>query len=172
MNVMEGVRGDWDTGRLSATEIAAEMADRLACTPGEAHAYMQELCQRIVFYPRIDAAVRNRRARGGRQALVTVNPDLFEEVVGNYSLLDVFDAVVTSAVHGTANKVMLCHRALAILGIDDPGEAVLIDNLAANINGWSAAGGQTYLFSSDGTFASDVVSGLVPGFEVGDLPPP
>jgi hypothetical protein len=48
---------------------------------------------------------------------------------------------------------------------------VLIDNLAANIDGWSAAGGQTYL-SSDGTFASDVVSGLVPGFEVGDLPPP
>lgn len=100
---------------------------------------------------------------------MTVNPDLFEEVVIHYSLLDSFDAVITSSWQGTDDKVQLCWRTLELLGVDDPSDTVLIDNLQVNVDGWVTAGGMGYLFVHDDGFADDVARGKVPGFEARDL---
>jgi hypothetical protein len=48
-----------------------------------------------------------------------------------------------------------------LLQVDGPGGSVLIDNLASNVDGWTAAGGRGYVFSGDGAFVNDVTSGLV-----------
>lgn len=87
------------------------------CPADDVRHYMRDLCRHVQFFPQINAAVRRRRTRGGRQALVTVNPDLFAEVISHYSLLDRFDAVITSSSQGTDDKVELCWRALRIMGV-------------------------------------------------------
>jgi FMN phosphatase YigB (HAD superfamily) len=160
---------NWDTGRLSSEGAANLLAAELGCSAQEVRAYMLQLCRRIDFYPAINAAVRRRRARGGCQALVTVNPDLFEEVVTHYSLTDSFDAVIISSAQGTDDKVELCWRTLELLEVGDPSDTVLIDNLQVNVDGWVAAGGNGYLFVNDDGFAADVARGRVPGFESRDL---
>lgn len=111
LRTMTKTRLDWDTGSLSTDELADVIAAELGCTAQAVRGYMSQLCRQINFYPTVNAAIRRRRARGGRQALVTVNPDLIEEVVSHYSLLDIFDAVITSASQGTDDKVELCWRA-------------------------------------------------------------
>jgi FMN phosphatase YigB (HAD superfamily) len=169
LRTMTKTRLDWDTGRLSTDELADVIAAEVGCRAEAVRGYMSQLCRRVDFYPTINAALRRRRARGGRQALVTVNPDLFEEVVSHYSLLDSFDAVITSSSQGTHDKVELCWRALELMGVDDPSDTVLIDNLQVNIDGWVTAGGKGYLFVEDDGFADDVARGKVPGFEARDL---
>ncbi len=89
----------------------------------------------------------------------------------SYSLLDSFDAVITSSSLGTDDKVELCWRALQIMGVDDPSDTVLIDNVRTNIDGWVAVGGNGYLFIDDNRFAEDVARGSVPGFDPTDVGP-
>jgi FMN phosphatase YigB (HAD superfamily) len=165
------LRPDWDTGRLSSHEIAERIAARLGADPGDVHDYMRELCSTVDLYPAINRAVRRRRARGGRQALVTVNPDIFTEVAANYALHDHFDAIVTSWQYGVPDKAELCHRALDALGGASPAESVLIDDLDANVEAWAAEGGTGYLFQDDETFADDVIAGRLPVFTADDLMP-
>lgn len=172
LGTMAKTRSDWDTGRLSTDDLAVLIAPELGCEAEAVREYMRHLCRQIDFYAAINEAVRNRRARGGRQALVTVNPDLFDDVVAHYSLLDSFDAVVTSSSQRTDDKVELCWRALRILGVDGASETVLIDNLQTNVDGWVTAGGRGYLFIDDDRFAEDVALGNVPGFAAGDLGTP
>lgn len=169
MEIMAESRAAWDTGRLSAGELAERLAPELGRSGDAVRAYMSELCRQVAFHPVITLAVRRRRARGGRQALVTVNPDLFDEVVVHYGLAGLFDAIVTSGARGTDDKVELCRHALATLGVADPEETILIDNVPANVEGWIAAGGMGYLYTSDDAFASDVTSGAVPGFDARDV---
>jgi FMN phosphatase YigB (HAD superfamily) len=73
-----------------------------------------------------------------------------------------FDPIVTSFATGTKDRLALCERAVARLGtsIDD---AVLIDNVAANVDAFRAAGGRAYLFVDDETFAADLKAGRIPG---------
>ena len=166
---VEELRRDWDVGIVSSGELAARIGLRIGCTPEDAHTYMRLLCHGLDFYPRINAALRRRRARGGRQALVTVNPDLFGEVADHYGLPDSFDAIITSWACRTDDKVALCWHALESMGLDDPRESVLVDNVESNVAGWVAVGGQGYHFSSDEAFVTDVTSGRVPGFGAEDL---
>ena len=162
--VVDDVRGSWDTGVLSSHDVATAVARRLGAETDAVYAYMVERCRSIQFYPGINAAVAARHARGGRQALVTVNPDLFAEVSSHYQLADCFDAIVTSSEEGTDDKVALCWRALEILDVEEISSTVLIDNLPSNVDGWRAAGGAGYLFRDDQSFVDDVLSGRVPGF--------
>jgi hypothetical protein len=74
--VVDELRHEWDTGRLSSRQIAQRVADRLAASPEAVHRHMLDLCRSVTVYPAIDAALRRRRARGRHQAVVTVNPDL------------------------------------------------------------------------------------------------
>ena len=48
-------------------------------------------------------------------------------------------------------------------------ESALIDNIAANVEGWIEAGGGGYVFRSDEQFIQDVEARLVPGFEAADV---
>src|SRR6266508_3969053 len=72
----------WETGELSSRELAAAVASRLGAgnRPEDVSAYMGELCRSVRFFPVVNAALRRRRDRGDRQALVTVNPDLFADI--------------------------------------------------------------------------------------------
>jgi FMN phosphatase YigB (HAD superfamily) len=167
--VVEERRDDWDTGQLSSRHLATRLAARLSATPDEVHHHMLELCRSLSFYPGINAALTQRRARGERQALVTVNPDLFDTVAHHYSFREQFDVIVTSWEHGTDNKVELCRHALALLGGDHPATSVLIDNVSEHVNAWVSCGGRGYVFRDDRVFVNDVLDGQVPGFVTADV---
>jgi FMN phosphatase YigB (HAD superfamily) len=167
--VVDELRHDWDTGRLSSQQIAQRVADRLAASPEAVHHHMLELCRSLTFYPAINDALRRRRARGGRQALVTVNPDLFDHIARIHALHQGFDVVVASWEHGTDNKAELCHRALHLIGDIEPDRTVLIDNLPGNIDAWRRSGGRGYVFRDDATFVDDVLHERVPGFLAADV---
>jgi FMN phosphatase YigB (HAD superfamily) len=167
--VVDELRHDWDTGRVSSGQIAQQVADRLADSPEAVHRHMLELCRSLTFYPAINQALRRRRARGGRQALVTVNPDLFDDIARIHALHDRFDVIVASWEHGTDDKTELCHRALELIGDVEPDSAVLIDNIPANTDAWMRAGGHAYVLRDDTTFVDDVLHQRVPGFLAADV---
>jgi FMN phosphatase YigB (HAD superfamily) len=167
--VVDEMHVAWETGRITSRDIAEAVAPRLGTTARAVHDNMLELCRSLTFFPVINSALARRRARGGRQALVTVNVDLFAAVAELYSLHDLFDVIVNSADHGTVDKVSLCHRALALLGGCDPADTVLIDNIEPNVTAWTAAGGHAYLYRDDPTFTTDVLTAQVPSFLPADL---
>jgi phosphoglycolate phosphatase-like HAD superfamily hydrolase len=167
--VVDRVRDDWDRGRASSLDIAALVAERLGVATEHVHAYMYELCGSLTFFPAINTALRRRHARGGRQVLVTVNPDLFGAIAAKYALGGLFDAIVTSAEEHTDDKVELCRRGVARLGDHRLSRVLLIDNIEDHVARWVACGGRGYVFRDDAVFSRDVIAGRVPGFVAGDV---
>ena len=58
----------------------------------------------IFYNPVINTALSRRRQRGGVQAIVTVNPDLFSQVTDHYGLADKFDLIVTCTSPHSRNR--------------------------------------------------------------------
>jgi hypothetical protein len=129
---------------------------------------MSDLSRQLEFFPSIMSVVAARRRRRERQALVTVNPDLFDVVETHYQLAGLFDTIVVSGRCGTANKMQLCDIALERLGAQVSDRVMLIDNLDEHVRAFATRGGRGYLFTNDETFAADVRRGMLP-FSAGDL---
>jgi hypothetical protein len=102
------------------------------------------------------------RAHHLPQAIVTVNPVYFSEVVVPGCALDeVTDAIVVSGEEGTIDKGELCRRALQRMHLDcDPSRALLIDNKRFNLDAWAGHGGVGYLYTTDSRFRQDVAGGI------------
>ena len=143
----------WNLGEITTDELCAVFAAELACAPELLVAHSAARCRDVRFF---EHAWTVARARVLPQAIVTVNADLFSNVVvPNYDLGSVFDAIVTSWEEHTLDKARLCEIALDRLGGADPGEALLIDNIEGNVDAWRTLGGQAYVFRSDDEFARD-----------------
>jgi FMN phosphatase YigB (HAD superfamily) len=166
--VARRLANEWECGTTTTDDLATAIAASANRPSQEVRAHIALLCSRIAFYPGINTALDRRRARGALQALVTVNPDLFSIIVDTYDLRSRFDAIVTSWEIGTTDKVEICQAACDEIGCS-PQDSALIDNIAANVEGWIEAGGGGYVFRSDGQFIHDVEAGLVRGFEAADV---
>jgi FMN phosphatase YigB (HAD superfamily) len=143
----------WLRGETTTAELAAIFAADLGTTSEVLIAHIEQRCRDVQFYEHAWATARSRRLP---QAIVTLNPDLFSSLIApNYGLDAVFDEIVTSWEEHTLDKARLCEIALERLGGQDPGEALLIDNIEANVDSWRSLGGQAYLFLGDDEFASD-----------------
>jgi phosphoglycolate phosphatase-like HAD superfamily hydrolase len=146
-----GLGSRWNRGELTFEEFATQLVADIGIGFDEACAHMKSCCEAIHFF---EHAWARARSRATPQAIVTINPDLFTRfVVPNYALDTVFDTIVTSWQEGTEDKAELCQIALGRLGGSDPAEALLIDNIEANVAAWRAQGGQAYLFVGDDEFA-------------------
>ena len=107
--------------------------------------------QNLAFYPHIMAYVRQRRQQRLKQAILTLNADIFSTVVVPYYGLDsLFDVIVNSCHHGTLDKVELSlplfDRYQGEIGFHN---ALLIDNSQHHLDRFAAQGGATYLFTTD-----------------------
>jgi FMN phosphatase YigB (HAD superfamily) len=154
----EAATNDWDCGRVSTDELARRIAQHLGVDAAEVRAHIGVLCRQLVFFDSVMTYARRRRRQARRQALVTVNPDLFADIVEHYGLDDLFDAIVVSSTEQTDDKLVLCERALRRLNAPIT-DALLIDNLAANVAAFRNAGGDAYHFIDDATFAADLRRG-------------
>jgi hypothetical protein len=147
----------WNSGAATSSELAMEMAPRLGMLTKSVRAHIVRCCGRIRFF---DHAWTAAREHALPQAIVTVNPDLFRETIApTYRLAAVFDAIVVSAEEGTEIKADLCAVAAERLGCDDPAEALLLDNIEANVDAWRARGGAAYWFRGDDEFARAFAAG-------------
>jgi len=141
----------WNRGELTFEEFATRLAGEVGMGFDDACAHMKRCCESVRFF---EHAWETARAHLMPQAIVTINPDLFTRFVApNYGLDSVFDTIVTSWQEGTEDKAELCEIARRRLGGSDPGEALLIDNIEANVEAWRARGAQAYLFVGDDEFA-------------------
>jgi FMN phosphatase YigB (HAD superfamily) len=143
----------WSLGEITTEDLVSALTADLGISLDVMMAHVEHCCRNVRFYEHVWTAVR---ARTVPQAIVTVNADAFSRfVVPNYGLDSVFEQIVTSWEERTLDKGRLCEAALERLGGHDPSEALLIDNVEANVDAWRFLGGQGYLFRGDERFARD-----------------
>ena len=154
----DGLGAAWSLGDLDTNGFVAELAKRMPLNEVEilAHLTRTDLFE---FFPFTYAFFR---ARHRPQAIVTVNPALFSEViVPGFAFEEVTDAIVVSGEEKTIDKGELCRRALERMNCGcDPSQALLIDNKESNLDAWAERGGIGYLYTTDSAFRRDVAGGM------------
>ena len=156
---METLADDWNVGALGSAEVFVDLARRTGMPVDAVAKHARECCSRLIFHPNAWRVATERRRP---QAIVTVNPDLFTDViVPMHRLAEVFDVIVCSAAEGTTHKSDLCLRAISELGgAHDPARALLIDNRRDLVDDWRAIGGVGYWFRGDDRFSEDLLDVL------------
>jgi phosphoglycolate phosphatase-like HAD superfamily hydrolase len=151
---MSDLADSWNVGELSSADVYAVLAQRSGLPVDEVARHAAACCRNLTFHTAAWAAAS---ARLYPQAIVTVNPDLFEQhIVPRYRLDEVFDVIVTSCTARTDDKVRLCEIAVDRLRHDGLREDVLlIDNRLDLVQAWEASGGRGYWFRGDDQFAQD-----------------
>jgi hypothetical protein len=154
----DGLGAAWSMGDLDTRGFVAELAKRMPLTEVEILAHLKRT-DLLDFFPFTYAFFRERHRP---QAIVTVNPAFFSEViVPSCALGEVTDAIVVSGEERTIDKGELCRRALQRMNFgSDPSHALLIDNKKSNLDAWARRGGIGYLYTTDSTFRSDVARGI------------
>ena len=155
VEVMADLADAWNVGRVGSSDVHAALAERTGMSVDAVAAHARDCCERLVFNRTAWRVANERRMP---QALVTVNPDLFDDlIVPVHGLTDIFDVIVTSSGERTADKVGLCVVAVERLGHRGPrSQALLIDNRLDLVGAWQDAGGAGYWFQGDEQFADDV----------------
>lgn len=163
-NVWNGTWGeDWFEGKIDFPRVCELLSNSLPLRPEDVSAHILTCCNNLKFFENAYSAVK---ARHYRQALVTINPDLFSSViVSEYGLDNFFEVIITSWEVQTLDKSILCDFALDQIGISSRDGALLIDNDKGNIDNWISLGGQGYHFRGDKKFAEEVANDLL--FEQG-----
>lgn len=154
----DGIGAAWSLGDMDTRGFVAELARRMPYSEEEIHLHLRRT-DLFEFFPFTYSFFR---AHHLPQAIVTVNPALFTEViVPGCSFDEVTDAIVVSAEEKTIDKGELCRRALERMKIGCvPSQALLIDNKSENLESWADHGGIGYLYTTDGTFKKDLAEGI------------
>jgi len=129
-------------------DVRAELAGVLGISPEGVRTHMEQCSRRIHFYPAVRKLTERRHVP---QAIVTINPDIFSQMVDPaYSLESRFDVIVTLWEHRTRDKGALCEVARRRLGGDlSPQECLLIDNTLECVRRWEARVGAAYHFRGE-----------------------
>ena len=153
-----GLGAAWSMGDLDTPGFVAELAKRMPLTEAEILAHLKRT-DLFEFFPFTYAFFREHHRP---QAIVTVNPVAFSEVVvPGCALAEVTDAIVVSGEERTIDKGELCRRALERLNLGcDSSQALLIDDKPINLDAWAARGGIGYLYTTDSAFRRDVAGGI------------
>jgi hypothetical protein len=154
----DGLGAAWSRGDLDTSGFVAELARRMPLTEVEILSHLRRT-ELFEFFPFTYAFFRDRHLP---QAIVTVNPAYFSEVIVPGCGLDkVTDVIVVSGEERTIDKGELCRRALQQMNFDcDPSRALLIDDKKSNLDAWAGRGGSGYLYTTDSKFRRDVAGGI------------
>jgi hypothetical protein len=155
----DGLGAMWSLGEIGTKEFAAALSKRMGRSPESIIDHMTACSSAIHFY---EATWEFFQSWHLSQAIVTVNPDLFSEIIAPfYRFDDHRDAIVTSWEEKTDDKRILNRIAIDRLGLDCRNEAaLLIDNKRSNIDDWIGIGGVGYHHVGDEAFAVDVERGI------------
>ena len=151
--IWDGELGNlWSRGDISGERVAQQLATTLNATAESVMQHMQRCSRNIDFSPVLHQFSLTQDIP---QAIVTVNPDIFTEViVPHYELTESFDPIITSWQEKELNKADLCDTTLERLSIERS-SALLIDNMKGNIDEWVARGGKGYWYRGESSFVND-----------------
>jgi hypothetical protein len=135
----------WNVGSASCDDVAEEFGWTLGVPAARILKHMRACCRNVSLYPGVVALAARLEAP---QAIVTINPDIFSEVVvPAYDLAARFATIVTSWEERTLSKADLCDIAMSRLpGAIDRQACLLIDNRMENVAEWRARGGAGWHF--------------------------
>lgn len=155
----DGWAEDWNTGAMDTRRFAERAGQQLGISPDEVVAHMEERSRHVEFYPFTYAYFKVAHLP---QAIVTVNPDLWTNLIVPLHALDAHvEVIVASWEEATTDKRVLCRRALERMGGNHlPHQALLIDNKESNVAAWRECGGLGYHYVSDERFEADVSRGV------------
>ncbi len=154
-----GLGASWNLGQMDTQRFAAELSQRMTLTADAIVAHMIERCQHVEFFARTYEFFKSHAVP---QAIVTVNPDLFTNVIEPaYRLGQSCEAIVTSWQEQTVDKAALCKVAIERLGLSCSNrQALLIDNKRSNIEAWTRREGAGYVYTTDEQFGRDIAKGI------------
>jgi len=152
--IWDGELGNqWSRGDINSEQVARQLATTLSATAELALQHMQQCSRNIDFSPVLHQFALTQETP---QAIVTVNPDIFTEIiVPHYKLTESFDPIITSWQEKELNKADLCDITLKRLSIERS-SALLIDNMKGNIDEWMARGGKGYWYRGDSSFINEI----------------
>lgn len=155
----DGLGAMWSLGEIGTKEFATALSKRMDRSPESIIDHMTARSRAVRFF---EATYAFFRARHLPQAIVTVNPDLFSEIIAPfYRFDDHCDAIVTSWEERTDDKCILNRIAIDRLGLEFGNDAaLLIDNKRSNIDDWMGVGGAGYHHVGDEVFAVDAGKGI------------
>jgi FMN phosphatase YigB (HAD superfamily) len=135
----------WNLGLATAATVAGELAAGIGVSRERVLVHMRQCCGDVAFYPDVMKLVAELNLP---QAIVTINSDIFSEVVvPTYRLDDQFETIVTSWEEATLSKADLCDIAMSRLAVTvDRRSSLLIDNKLENVLEWRARGGVAWHF--------------------------
>jgi hypothetical protein len=135
----------WNIGSIAAADVADAFGRSLGVPTERILEHMRACCRNVSLNAGVMALTASLEVP---QAIVTINPDIFSDVVvPHFGLRDRFAAIVTSWEERTLSKADLCDIAMSRLpGAVDRAACLLIDNRADNVAEWRARGGAAWLF--------------------------
>lgn len=141
----------WFRGVLRLKDLADRMADATRLPSSEVLNYLRLGCAQLALNHAPLALAQQVRASSLRSALVTLNGDIFSDMVVRSQGLDtLFDVIVNSADVGQCNKAQLWPLVFRALG-DDIGyhNTLLIEDNATQIALFRDLGGVAYQYQGD-----------------------
>lgn len=140
----------WCAGELSSRDIADYLSTVWPLTSGQILQGLREGCSRMNFNQSVWQFALRQREAGLKLALVTINMDVFTEVVvPSHGLDQVFDVIINSSDYHEMSKEVLFRKAFERLGTDEFGfhNSLLIDDNERNVNRFRELGGQAFHYT-------------------------
>ena len=152
-----GLGAAWNLGEIDESEFARRVAERSSMRREEV---LLHLARSDIFVP-FAQTLAFFQQRHRPQAIVTVNPAMFRRLASQLGLASMAETIVISGEEGSIDKAVLCELAIQRLGLDcSPSEALLIDNIPANVDAWATRGGIGYVHRGDEVFGRDAAGGV------------
>ena len=144
----------WATGLLSSQDVANYLSSKTGLAPDIILSALYEGCAQITFNEAVWNFAQQQEQLGRKTALVTVNFDVFNEVVvPNCGLDTVFDAIVNSSDYGTGDKEKLWSVAFDMLGEEyGYSNSLLIEDSADQVRRFRNLGGIAHRYTDDAAF--------------------
>lgn len=147
----------WMGGLVTSKDVAGYLSDHLNISASEIYRALAQGCSRMSFNQAVLDFARNQKSEGRKLALVTVNADIFGEViVPSHGLDGEFDTIVSSSDFGAElpSKQRLWDAAFDALGTEfGYANSLLIEDTRREVELFRALGGAAYRYRNDSDFS-------------------
>lgn len=148
----------WMLGRTDIRELARRLAAKTGMTADAVMEYLRLGCRQVKEFPQVIGLVRQLAGAGMPLAMVTVNFDIFDQVVVPWHQYDrLFRSIINSANHDETDKTRLWPLAFRDLG---PGigyhNSLLIEDRLQEVERFRQLGGAAIQFRPDTDLAAEL----------------
>lgn len=146
----------WMGGLVTSEDVAEYLSDHLDASAEDIYSALVRGCSRMSFNQAVWDFARDQKAEGRKLALVTVNADIFRDViVPSHGLDEEFDTIVSSSdfKSESPSKRPLWDAAFDALGPEFRyANSLLIEDTRREVELFRKLGGMAYRYRNDSDF--------------------